>query len=1227
MPYKGPHISIDTESLVNRVLRINAEEFTEWPEAVRELCKELAGELFLVCYNPFIDPAIVRDSVAARFEQSRLALSHHYATTIGEGLTMFWSAYDSDTAFRKEIISRLEAILPKDRIDTSPLSRVESATDATDLRMELPLLVITPTTAEEVSAVVRLANEIPFALVPRGGASGLTGGAVPARKRSVVLSLTRLNTIREVNLQERSLTAEAGVITNDALEAAAAEGLLFSVDPASKTASTIGGNIAENSGGPLCFEYGTTIDNLLSFRMVTPTGEIIDIVRMNHPRHKIMAEETAVFEVRDISGGVRKVVALKGNELRAPGLGKDVTNKALGGLPGVQKEGVDGIVIEAKFILHTRLKHTRVMVLEFFGRSMVHAMQVIKKVVALRDAGRRQGDLVKITALEEFGNKYVQAIEYKKKSSRYEGDPISVLILQLESNEETALEDAVRGIVRICQDHEQVDVFTASNAREAEIFWEDRHRLSAIAKRTSGFKINEDVVIPIDAVPDFALFLEQLNLECAARAYRTALQAVGLLPGLPEEVKELNREFMFASRVLKGEIPAGELSDQELELRAVLFLKVLGERFPHLARKIKEIEGYMLASRVMVATHMHAGDGNCHVNLPVNSNDPEMLRQAEHAAHRVMRKAQEIGGEVSGEHGIGITKISFLSREKMDAIKEVKRLSDPRNILNPAKLTQRELPVRPFTFSFNRLIKDIDQSGIDDKERLVSLLANVQICTRCGKCKQVCAMHCPESSLLYQPRTKNLVLGSLIEALYYSRINTGLTSPALIRELRNIMEHCTACGRCTAVCPVKIKSADVALTSRVIAEREHQGGHPIKTRVLSFVARDVAHRAPRAAKMASTGQRFANKMLPGAPKLWRKRFANPLFSGPGPRPRYRNLMETARLDKGNILLPAGKIHSVALYFPGCGAGLFFRNIGLGGIFLLLKAGVAVVMPDEHLCCGYPLLTAGLHDACEENRQRNRKALAALVQTAAEAGYAPSHLLTSCGSCRDSLERTLPQGLAAPDKEEQSLAHEDLIQFLLPRLPRLAVQAPYLIYHTPCHAEWTGVNKAKAPRGYARALEEMTGVPVRISPGCCAESGLGAISSPEVYNPLRARKAARLATDLRALDAALQETGGHANAAPVIVGCPSCRMGIRRMLLQMKDARPVLHSLEFLAELHAGSRVVLDEVNDVKVSGNWAGRFLKLLRSDLKNGERCPRIVDVATLHAVRLQADDADDDE
>ena len=434
MAHKGPHISISPDYVVNRILRINIDDFAEWPESVRHLAIAIAEELFLVAYNPFINVETVRNSVHARFERESMALAHYFANAIGEGITMFWSAYEAERSFREELISALRNILPNECILSSPSALVASATDATDLRMELPLLVVEPDSAEQVAALVKLANDMKFALIPRGGGSGMTGGAVPARKRTVIVSLTRLTKIGPIDLENMTVTVEAGAITQNVIKAVDAAGALFSVDPASKQASSIGGNVSENAGGPSAFEYGTTLDNLLWWRMVTPTGEIISVERENHPRHKILPEETAVFVVKDISGGVRNVIHLRGDEIRLPGLGKDVTNKALGGLPGMQKEGVDGIITEA------------------CGRSMHPAAVVVRELVGLRNRIRQEGDYAHLSALEEFNAKYVQAIEYKRKSQKYEGLPISVIILQVDGDDPYLLDKCVNDIVCVVEE-------------------------------------------------------------------------------------------------------------------------------------------------------------------------------------------------------------------------------------------------------------------------------------------------------------------------------------------------------------------------------------------------------------------------------------------------------------------------------------------------------------------------------------------------------------------------------------------------------------------------------------------------------------------------------------------------------------------------------------------------------------------------------------------------------
>ncbi|MBG0790810.1 MAG: FAD-binding oxidoreductase [Desulfovibrionaceae bacterium] len=1156
MAQLGPHISISDEQLITRAFGVvDMERFQNWPEKVKKLASNLAAELFLVRYNPFIDPELVKTAVDRRLNMSKPMLDREFAKILEKGIELFWERHERELAFRDAIIAKLRVFMPEDAIGHEPHCRVESATDATDLRMELPMLVLFPETEAQIQAIIRLANEMDFGVIPRGGGTGLTGGAIPAEARCVILSLSRFKDILDIDSENLTLTTQSGVITLNAIQAAAKKGLLFTVDPASKAGSSLGGNIAENAGGPFAFEYGTTIDNILSYRMVRPDGSLITVTRKDHPRHKIYEFDEAVFEITDERGRLTDTVVLKGDEIRGKDLGKDVSNKYLGGLPGVQKEGTDGIITICSFVCHPQPAHSRVLCLEFFGRNMRNAMLVIKDVVAMRNTIREEGDLVKISALEEFGPKYVQAIEYQTKSTQYEGDPISVIIVQLDSDDLEALNAATRTVLAIAQPYDGVDVFAARDEKEAELFWEDRHKLSAIARRTSGFKINEDVVIPMEIIPEFSEFLEDLNLIYLAKIYAKTLDKVVDLEGVAENDKDIAEARRRIHDILSGRAASKDFSDTEQEAQCrFLFLK-LRDTYPKLDREIKALWQEMQLRRIVIANHMHAGDGNCHVNLPVNSNDPEMLAAAHEAANTVMARVLEMGGQVSGEHGIGITKIAFLAEEKIAALKEYRTKVDPHGVFNPGKLAARDLPCEPFTFSFNRLIKDLDETALKDKEALMGLLKNIQTCTRCGKCKQVCPMYHPARGLMYHPRNKNIALGALIEGIYYSQVQTGEPAHVLMAELRDLMDHCTACGKCQAACPVKIDSAGAALSMRSFLDSKGKSGHPVKQMVLRNLAKDPAKTLPVAAKVLSVGQSLQDKTVGMVPARWLSRIESPVIKHRSPSIDFRNLSESLELDKGSVLRsPGADRDDTVLYFPGCGASLFSRSIGKATVYLLLKAGVNVVLPDHHMCCGYPLLASGCEEAYKTNRHRNVQAFLDLLVKTGKAGLKATTLLTACGTCRESLESyDFSSELADP------LKHLDAVQFLLGRLPA-AHRGESVLYHSACHTEWTDVPKLKAPEMYRAALSEFTGAEVEISPGCCGESGLGAMTSPAIYNRLRDRKKEQLTEDL-----------GNDRTRPVVVGCPSCRVGIKRSMLQLKRPNRVIHTVEYLAETVGGKK--------------------------------------------------------
>jgi glycolate oxidase len=169
---------------------------------------------------------------------------------------------------------RVEEVVGRDHVRTDEGALVTFSTDATPLVRGRPDAVVFPATTEEVAGVLRIANERGVPLVPRGSGTNLSGGTVPHRG-GIVLVLTRMNEVKEVSDAELVAVCEPGVRTIELAQAAAAKGLLFPPDPGSQTTATVGGNVAECSGGLRALKYGVTRDYVLGVEAVLPTGEII----------------------------------------------------------------------------------------------------------------------------------------------------------------------------------------------------------------------------------------------------------------------------------------------------------------------------------------------------------------------------------------------------------------------------------------------------------------------------------------------------------------------------------------------------------------------------------------------------------------------------------------------------------------------------------------------------------------------------------------------------------------------------------------------------------------------------------------------------------------------------------------------------------------------------------------------------------------------------------------
>ncbi len=174
-----------------------------------------------------------------------------------------------------DLHAELRRVLPPDALIADPESLRVYECDALSAYRQLPGMVVLPDSVAQVSAVLRLCHRARVPVVARGAGTGLSGGALPVAG-GVVLSLTRFNRILAVDPGNRTATVEPGVRNIEISEAAAPHGLYYAPDPSSQIACTIGGNVAENSGGVHCLKYGLTLNNLIAVTFVTVEGEVVE---------------------------------------------------------------------------------------------------------------------------------------------------------------------------------------------------------------------------------------------------------------------------------------------------------------------------------------------------------------------------------------------------------------------------------------------------------------------------------------------------------------------------------------------------------------------------------------------------------------------------------------------------------------------------------------------------------------------------------------------------------------------------------------------------------------------------------------------------------------------------------------------------------------------------------------------------------------------------------------
>ena len=431
------------------------------------------------------------------------------------------------------------------------------AHDETEDLHFFPEVVIKPKTAAEISAIMNICNKEKIPITPRGAGTGLSGGALP-HLGGVLLSTERMNSI--INIDERNLQVitEPGVITEVLQDTVKEKNLFYPPDPSSRGSCFIGGNIAENSGGPKAVKYGVVKDYVLNLEVVLPTGEII----------------------------------WTGANVLKNATGYNLTQLIVG------SEGTLGIVTKIVLKLIPLPKYDLLMLVPFNS-----AENACASVSAIFRSGYTP------SAMEFMERDALEWVSKFVDSTVKIGDGVQAhLLIEVDGNDMEILMKDMEGIAAVVQEFECGEILFAEDAQQKAELWKMRRRVGEAVKAHSIYK-EEDAVVP--------------------RAE---------LPVLLKAVKEIGKRYAFHS-----------------------------------------------------VCYGHAGDGNLHINIIKGSlTDAEWNGSLKDGIREIFVLVKKLGGTISGEHGIGLVQKEYMDivfdETQMRLMKEIKKLFDPNNILNPGKI-------------------------------------------------------------------------------------------------------------------------------------------------------------------------------------------------------------------------------------------------------------------------------------------------------------------------------------------------------------------------------------------------------------------------------------------------------------------------------------------------------------------------------------------------------------
>ena len=354
------------------------------------------------------------------------------------------------------VVDQLAGVVGSDHVRVDAGARAAFARDATPLHRAIPDAIVFPADTEEVAAVLRIANERRIPVIPRGAGTNLSAGVVPHRG-GIVLVLTRMDRLIELDAANLAAVCQPGVRTSALGEAAAAARLLYPPDPGSRTTSTIGGNVAENAGGLRGLKYGVTRDYVLGVEAVLATGEVIR-------SGSRLVKDVAGYDLRRLLCGSEGTLAV-------------MTELTLRLVPAPEETGTglayfDGLPAAGRAVSRVLAGGVLPATLEFLDRTCMDAVEDFAHIGLREDAG----------ALLIFGQ---------------DGGPETV-------------ERDMRRIAEACEAEGAIEVRVAADAKEAEGVLEARRAALPSLSRLAPLTILEDATVPRSKIAEMVESIQRI---------------------------------------------------------------------------------------------------------------------------------------------------------------------------------------------------------------------------------------------------------------------------------------------------------------------------------------------------------------------------------------------------------------------------------------------------------------------------------------------------------------------------------------------------------------------------------------------------------------------------------------------------------------------------------------------------------------------------------------------